>query len=160
MGQGIFLMFLRLLALRNGSSESLDAGHVRYSVAVLIRALSKVVATDIQTRQRPIILEVTADNERAFNTETLAADVQLGDGFVSERNGTENLHRGLSFDQSDDLVHVLNGDAVVADVKICHRPIGADGIGNGVYIFGTEKSQKVASKVELVEGGIHLEGCG
>ena len=52
-GQGIFLMFLHLLALRNGRSKSLDAGYVRYPVAIFILALSKAVATDIQTRQRP-----------------------------------------------------------------------------------------------------------
>ena len=46
-GQGIFLVFLHLLALGNSSSESFDAGHVRYPVAVFI------VAADIQTRQCP-----------------------------------------------------------------------------------------------------------
>ena len=53
---------------------------------------TNVIVREVEKRQRPIILNITADNERAFNTETLAADIQLGDGFVSERNGTENLH--------------------------------------------------------------------
>ena len=45
----------------------------------------EIIARKVEGRQRPIILEITADNERAFNTETLAADVQLGDGLVTER---------------------------------------------------------------------------
>ena len=84
---------------------------------------AKFIARKVERRQRPIILEVTADNERAVNTKTLAADIQLGDGFVAERHGAENLHRGLSFDDGDDLVHVLDGDFVVADIQTRQRPL-------------------------------------
>ena len=87
----------------------------------------ETIARKVERHQCPIILEVTADNERAFNTETLAADVQLGDGFVSERHGAENLHRRLSFDDGDDLVHVLDGDLAAADIQTRHRPDGGYG---------------------------------
>ena len=91
----------------------------------------ELITREVEGRQRPIILEITADNERAFNTETLAADIQLGDGFVAERNGTENLHRRLSFDDGNDLVHVFDGDLVVADVQARHRPNGETYISKG-----------------------------
>ena len=52
-GQGIFLVFLRLPALGNGSRESFDAGHVRYPVAVFIAVSPKVVRADIQACQCP-----------------------------------------------------------------------------------------------------------
>ena len=58
-GQGIFLVFLYLLALGNDGSESFDAGHVRYPVAVFI------VAADIQTRQRPhggVVIGISINN--------------------------------------------------------------------------------------------------
>ena len=81
----------------------------------------EVILGKIEGRQCPIILEITANNERAFDTETLAADVELGDGFVTERHGAENLHHGLSFDQSNDLVHVLDGNVVAADIQTRQR---------------------------------------
>ena len=65
----------------------------------------------------PRYSQITADNDRAFNAETLAADVQLGDGFVSERNCTET-YCGLRFNDGNDLVHILDGDAVAADVQV------------------------------------------
>ena len=77
----------------------------------------EIIVGEVEGRQRPVILEVTADNERAFNTEILAADVKLGDGFVAERHSAENLHCGLSFNDGDDLVHVLDGDVVVDDAN-------------------------------------------
>ena len=46
-GQGIFWIFMYLLALWDGSSESFDAGHV-------LAMVGEVVLADIQTRQRPI----------------------------------------------------------------------------------------------------------
>ena len=45
---------------------------------------TEVIRRKVEGRQRPIILEITADNERAFDAKTLAADIQLSDGFVSE----------------------------------------------------------------------------
>ena len=85
---------------------------------------AKAVVRKVEGRQRPIILEVTADNDRAFNTEPLTADIQLGDGLVAEWNCTENLHRGLRFGDINDLVHVLDGDLVVANVQTRQRPLG------------------------------------
>ena len=46
-GHGMVLMFLNLLALRDGSSESFDARHVPAIVC-------KIVVADIETRQRPL----------------------------------------------------------------------------------------------------------
>ena len=48
-GQGMVLMFLYLLALWDGSSESFDARHV-------IARVGEVVVTDIETRQRPLVV--------------------------------------------------------------------------------------------------------
>ena len=45
-GQGMVLMFLYLLALWDGSSESFDARHV-------LAIVGEVVIADIETRQRP-----------------------------------------------------------------------------------------------------------
>ena len=56
-GQGIFWIFLHLLALGNGSRESFDAGQVRYPpfppVTVCLVIPSDAVDADIQNRQRP-----------------------------------------------------------------------------------------------------------
>ena len=41
-----------LLAFRNGSSESFDASHVRYPIAILVIA-PEAVGADVQTLQRP-----------------------------------------------------------------------------------------------------------
>ena len=47
-------MFSHLLALRNGSSESLDAGHVRSPLAAIgVHAFSEAVGADVKVRQRP-----------------------------------------------------------------------------------------------------------
>ena len=50
-GQGIFLVFLHLLALRNSSSESFDAGHVRYPFPILTLISSEAVVADVHRRQ-------------------------------------------------------------------------------------------------------------
>ena len=49
MVQGIFLVFLHLLALRDGGSESFDAGHVRYPLSsVVVPIPPELVAADVQ----------------------------------------------------------------------------------------------------------------
>ena len=48
-GQGMVWLVLYLLAIWYGSSESFDAGHVRYQVVPFVLAFSKAVAADIQT---------------------------------------------------------------------------------------------------------------
>ena len=66
-GQGIFLMFLHLLALRNGSSESLDAGHVRYPFRFTVVVVSsEAVVADIETRQCPVILDAISKRNNTY----------------------------------------------------------------------------------------------
>ena len=53
-GQGIFLVFMHLLALGESSSESFDAAHVGYPfIFVVVPGSSEAVGAQIQTRQRP-----------------------------------------------------------------------------------------------------------
>ena len=46
--QGVFLVFLNLLAPGNSSSESFDAGHVRYPyLLVVVPILPEAIGTDV-----------------------------------------------------------------------------------------------------------------
>ena len=56
-GQGIFLVFLHLLAVGKSSRQSFDAAHVGYPGTFFVKGSSEAVATDIEARQCPVILD-------------------------------------------------------------------------------------------------------
>ena len=106
-GQGIFLVFLHLLALRNSSRESFDAGHVRYpSAGPRILVSSEVVAANIQTRQRP-----------------------LGDGVIiaiSDISKQQQLNQRLSlltFDFRASAIALAPSAPIPPTVRVCPRPV-------------------------------------
>ena len=71
-------VFLHLLALGNSSSNSFYARHVRYPFRfAVVKVLPEIIAPNVKTRQRPVILDGIGDALGALRPKAIAREVQI-----------------------------------------------------------------------------------